>query len=75
MIPEDEMVRHIDRETARSYAQMVRALEWLLPTTWQPWPVRLWLRLDRWLYGRLLAQLLEEMPAEERAAALGVGPE
>lgn len=75
MIPEIELIKHINRETAVSYAAMVRALEWLIPTTWLPWPVRWWMRYDRWLYGRLLAGLLEEMPVEERAAALGQAPE
>lgn len=70
-----DLIRYIDTETARSYAQIIRALEWVIPTTPLPWPLRWFMRFERWVYGRLLDNLLDEMPLEDRAAALGVGPE
>jgi len=70
-----EIVRYIDQETARSYAAMIRSLEWLVPTSPHIWPIRLFMRFERWVYGRLLDDLLDEMPAEDRAAALGVALE
>lgn len=69
------LVRYIDTETARSYAAIIRSLEWLVPTSPLAWPLRWFMRFERWVYGRLLDNLLDEMPAEDRAAALGVGPE
>lgn len=68
-----ELARYADRESARSYAEIIRRLEWLLSTA--VWPYRWFMRFERWMYGRLLDNLLDEMPAEDRAAALGVGPE
>jgi len=70
-----DLVRYIDVETARSYAAIIRALEWLLPASYLPWPLRWFMRFERWVYGRLLDNLLDEMPLEDRAAALVVGPE
>ena len=70
-----ELIRHMNIETARSYAEMIRALEWLLPTMPVHWPIRWFMRFERWLYGRLLDSLIDEMPVEDRAAALVVAPE
>jgi len=70
-----DLVRYIDTETARSYAQIIRALEWIVPTTPLPWTIRWFMRFERWVYGRLLDNLLDEMPAEDRAAALVHGVE
>lgn len=75
MLPEIELIRHLEMERARSYAEIVRRLEWLIATAPVTWVERWHMRYDRWLYGLKLAQMLGEMPVEDRAAALGQGAE
>lgn len=75
MLPEVELIRHLKMERARSYAEIVRRLEWLITNAPVAWPLRLLMRYERWVYGRLLAQLLDEMLPEDKAAALRAGPE
>lgn len=75
MLPEIELIRHLIREQARNYASIVRSLDYLIAMAPVSRPERWHMRYDRWLYGLKLAWLLNKMPIEERAAALGQGPE
>lgn len=75
MIPELELVKSLIQTQAREYAAIVRGLDYLIANAPVIWPIRLFMHYERWMHGRLLAALLEQMPDEERAAALGQGAE